>query len=138
MAILKYRNHPSIITIKPFRNQTVLFHFSHIDIKTVLKLIRSLSNYKASHETDLPVRVVKENAEHFADIICSQINESINSSKFSLLFKLANMTPIFKNKSRNHKNNYRSVSILPLQWTLSNSTPPNSNISQIRTNPLSP
>ena len=52
----------------------------------------------------MPVRVVKENAEYFAEIICSQFNESINSSKF----------PVFKNESRNHKNNYRPVSILPL------------------------
>ena len=39
---------------------------------------------------------------------------SINSSKFSLSFKLANITPVFKNKSRNHKNNYKPVRILPL------------------------
>ena len=114
MAILKYRNHWSIITIKRLRYQTVPFHFSHIDKKTVLKIIRSLSNNKASQETDLPVRVVKENAEYFAEIICSQFNESINSSKFPLSFKLANITPVFKNESRNHKNNYRPVSILPL------------------------
>ena len=69
--------------------------------KTVLKIIRSLN--KASQETDLPVRAVKENAEYFAEIICSQFNESINSSKFPLSFKLANITPVFKNESRNHK-----------------------------------
>ena len=62
----------------------------------------------------MPIRVVKEKAEYFAKIICSQFNESINSSKFSLSFKLANMTPVFKNESRNHKNNYRPVHILPL------------------------
>ena len=60
------------------------------------------------------VRIAKENAEYFAEIICSQFNESINSSKFPLSFKLANKTPVFKNESRNHKNNYRPVSILPL------------------------
>ena len=59
----------------------------------------------------MPVRVVKENAEYFAEIICS---ESINHSKFPLLFKLANIIPVFKNESKNHKNNYRPVSILPL------------------------
>ena len=107
MAILKYRDHPSISTIKRFRYQTIPFHFSHNNKKTVLKIIRSLSNNKASQETDLPVRVVKENAEYFAEIICSQFNESINSSKFPLSFKLANITPVFKNESRNHKNNYR-------------------------------
>ena len=114
MAILKFRDHPSIITIKRFRYQTVPFHFSHTDKKTVLKIIRSLSNSKASQETDLPVRVVKENAEYFAEIICSQFNESINSSKFPLSFKLANVAHVFKNESRNHKNNYRPASILPL------------------------
>ena len=103
MAILKYRDHPSIITIKRFRYQTAPFLFSHIDKKTVLKILRNLSNNKASPETDFPVRVVKENAEYFAEIICSQFNESINSSKFPLLFKLANITPVFKNESRNHK-----------------------------------
>ena len=114
MAILKYRDHPSIITIKHFRYQTVSFHFSYIDKKGVLKIIRSLSKNKASQEADMPVRVVKENAEYFAEIICSQFNESINSSKFPLSFKLANITPVFKNESRNHKNNHRPVSILPL------------------------
>ena len=84
MAILKYRDHPSIITIKHFRYQTVSFHFSYIDKKAVLKIIRSLSKNKASQEADMPVRVVKENAEYFAEIICSQFNESINSSKFPL------------------------------------------------------
>ena len=114
MAILKYRDHPSIITIKRSRYQTVPFHFSYIDKKTVLKIIRSLSNNKASQETDMPVRVVKGNAEYFAEIISSQFRESINSSKFPLSFKLTNITPVFKNESRNHKNNYRRVSILPL------------------------
>ena len=78
MAILKYRDHPSIITINRFRYQTVPFHFSHNDKKTVLKIIRSLSKNKASEERDMPVRVVNENAEYFAEIICSQFNESIN------------------------------------------------------------
>ena len=61
-----------------------------------MKIIESLSNTKASQETDMPVRVVKENAEYFAEIICS---ESINHSKFPLLFKLANIIPVFKNES---------------------------------------
>ena len=79
MAISKSRDHPSIVTIKRFRYQTVPFHFSYIDKKTVLEILRSLSSNKASQETDLPVRVVKENAEYFAEIICPQFNESINS-----------------------------------------------------------
>ena len=106
MPILKYRDHPSIITIKRFRYQAAPFHFSYVDKKTVLKIIRSLSNNKASQETDMSVRVVKENVVYFAEIICSRFDESINSSKFPWPFKLANITPVFKNDSKNHKNNY--------------------------------
>ena len=113
-AILKYRDHPSIISIKRFRYQTAPFHFLYIDVKTVLKIIRSLNKNKPSKETDMPVKVVKENAEYFAEFICSQFNESITSSKFPLSYKLANITPVFKNESRNHKNKYKPVSTLPL------------------------
>ena len=86
----------------------------HIDKKKVLKIIRNLSNNKVSQETGLPARVVKENVVYLVAIICSQFNESINSSEFSWPFKLANIIPVFKNVSRNHKTNYRPVSILPL------------------------
>ena len=71
MAISTSRYHPSIFTIERFRYQTVPFHFSHIDKKTILKIITSLSNNKASQETDLPDRDLKENAEHFEEIIYS-------------------------------------------------------------------
>ena len=41
--------------------------------------------------------------KYFAEIICSEFNESINPSKFPLSFKLAKIIPV-----------YRLVSILPL------------------------
>ena len=43
-----------------------------------------------------------------------QFNDSVNPSKFLSSFKCTNITPIFKNKSRNRKANYRPVSILPI------------------------
>ena len=46
--------------------------------------------------------------------ILQKLFESINSSEFPLSFKLANITPVFKNESRNHRNNYGPISILPL------------------------
>ena len=55
----------------------------------------------------------KENADYFAEFICIQFNDLVNSSKIPSSFKCANITPIFKkNESRNHKTNYRLVSIL--------------------------
>ena len=57
---------------------------------------------------------MKENADYFAEFICVQFNDSVNSSKFPSAFKCANITPIFKIESRNHKTNFRPVSILPI------------------------
>ena len=113
-AVFKYKNHPSIISIRRFRHQVSNFNFSCIDKNTVLKEIRGLSTTKASQDNDLPVKILKENADYFAEFICIQFNDSVNSSKFPSSFKCANITPFFKNESRNHKTNYRPVSILPI------------------------
>ena len=113
-AVFKYKNHLSIISIWRFRHQDSNFNFSCINKNTVLKEIRGLSTTKASQDTDLPVKILKKNADCFAEFICIQFNDSVNSSKFPSSFKCANITPIFKNESRNHKTNYRPVSILPI------------------------
>ena len=60
------------------------------------------------------MKILKKNADYFAEFICIQFNDSVSSSKFPLPFKCASITPIFKNESKNHKTNYRPVSILPI------------------------
>ena len=57
---------------------------------------------------------MKENANFFAEQITLQFNEGICSSKYAESFKLANITPAFKQGSRNLKGNYRPISILPI------------------------
>ena len=74
-----------------------------------IKEIRGLSTTKTSEDNNLPVKILKENADYFAEFICIQFNDSVNSSKFPSSFKCANITPIFKNESRNHKTNYRPI-----------------------------
>ena len=113
-AVFKYKNRPSIISIKRFRHQISNFNFSCIDKNTVLKEIRGLITTKASQDNDLPVKILKDNADYFAEFICIQFNDSLNSSKFPFSFKCANITPIYKNESRNYKTNYIPVSILPI------------------------
>ena len=62
-------------------------------------------------DTDIPVEILKENAEYLAEYICLQLNEAICASKFPASFKFANITPVFKQGSRNQKENYRSIRI---------------------------
>ena len=68
----KYKKHPSITSIRRFLHQVSNFNFSYIDKNTVLKEIRGLSTTKASQDTDIPVKILKENADYFAEFICIQ------------------------------------------------------------------
>ena len=52
-------------------------------------------------DTDIPVKILKGNAEYFAEYIFLQFNEAICASKFPASFKLANITTVFKQGSRN-------------------------------------
>ena len=73
-----------------------------------------LSLNKSVQDTDIPVKILKENVNYFGEHICLKFNETICSSKFPTSFKFANVTPVFKQGSRNQKDNYRPVSILPI------------------------
>ena len=111
---MKYRNHPSIKTIGHFMQHSSSFYFSPVAKNTVLKEIEKLNTKKAVQDTDIPVKVLKANADFFAEQITRQFNEGICSSKFAESFKFANVTPVFKQGSRNLKDNYRPISILPI------------------------
>ena len=93
-AIMKYMNHPSINIIRHFSQSILVFIFHKLKKNTVLKEIRRLSSKKAVQETDIPVKILKENADFFAEHICRQLNEAICSSKFPATFKFANVTPV--------------------------------------------
>ena len=113
-AILKCKNHLSRSIIKRFCERFSSFHFSQVDKNTVLKEITKVSLNKSVQDTDIPVKILKENADYFAEHICLQFNETICSSKFPTSFKFANVTPVFKQGSRNQKDKYRPISILPI------------------------
>ena len=113
-AILKYRNHPSINNIRNSSQRLSSFYFSQIDTNTILKEIRRLSAKKAVQDTDISVKVLTENAEFLAEQTGRQFNEAISSSKFPTTFKFGNVTSVFKQGTRNLKDNYRSTNILPI------------------------
>ena len=73
-----------------------------------------MSAKKAVEDTDIPFKVLIENAEFFTEQICRQFKEAICSSKFPATFKFANVIPFLKQGTRNLKHNYRQISILPI------------------------
>ena len=116
-VILKYRNHPTILTIgevcKNKSNKQPLFSFSEVTRDEILKEILSLDTTKACQDTDIPTKILKENADIFSDFLFAYYNASVvKSSKFPSILTLADIIPVFKKEDKECKNNYRPVSIL--------------------------
>ena len=75
-----------------------------------------LNPNKASQRSDIPTKIIKENAEIFTDIIHPCFNHCIETGTFPNCLKNADITPIHKRGSKNLKDNYRPVSILFSQF----------------------
>ena len=52
-AIMKYQNHPSVLTILAKYKNSSIFTFSHVTKKEVLKEIHNLDSTKSSQDTDI-------------------------------------------------------------------------------------
>ena len=76
--------------------------------------IKNLSKKKATQDDDIPVEILKENVNFFAEHIHIFYNYATTNSKFPSFLKMANVTLIFKKGSKNKKGNFRPVSILPV------------------------
>ena len=115
--IVKYRKHPSILTIgevcKERKKKHAAFSFSEVAKEEILRDILNLDVSKACQDTDIPSKIIKENADIFASFLHSSFNTSVTNSEFPSVLKQANITPVFKKGERYLKDNYRPVSILP-------------------------
>ena len=113
-AILKYRNHPSILAIRERKNAQINFCFKELPIEEIQKEILNLNNKKASQNFDIPTKIIKENSDIFEKALCSFINHWIKSFTFPSCLKKADVTPIHKKGKKDKKENYRPVIILPV------------------------
>ena len=112
-AIVKYRSHPSVKAIQMVNTSDDLFFFTSVDKDVILREISCLDSTKACQETDVPVRIIKDNSDIFSEVLCSSLNASIMKGEFPSLLKYANIIPVYKKGSRSLKDNYRPISILP-------------------------
>ena len=93
-AIIKTsRNHPSIIAVKE-RCSNSKFSLSFIDKNDILKEIKNFQINKATQDSDIPTKLIKNNLDLFVDFIFTNLNDSIAQSTFPSLLKLANITPV--------------------------------------------
>ena len=67
-AILKFQTH---LSVPPSRNSVIgkIFSFSRVSVAEIVKEIKILGTRKALKSTDIPIKIVKENADIFGDYI---------------------------------------------------------------------
>ena len=107
----KFRNHSSIIMIKNKKKRSN-FSFGPVTYDDVLKIVNKLDTAKASQQSDIPTKILEQNSDYCAEYFYENINQCISKSIFPSDLKLADITPVYKKKSKNSKDHYRSVSIL--------------------------
>ena len=102
-AIQKYKNHPSIQMIKETFDNDKTFSFDLVSPDTIFKEIVSLDTNKSTNSNDVPIKIVKANADLFSIFVSNAFNKSVISCIFLSILKSADITPVHK-KNQTLKN----------------------------------
>ena len=94
-SILKYKTYPSKKAIEKISKLSNLFKFSNVEKRVILNEIVNLDASKSCQDTDIRTKIIKENADIFADFNHPAINASINKNEFSSFLRLADVIPAF-------------------------------------------
>ena len=89
------------------------FSFDLINPECISKIINNLDTSKATQQGDIPTKIIKDNKDLFSYFISASFNNAVNKGVFPNELKQADIKPIYKKESRNEKENYRPISILP-------------------------
>ena len=109
--INKYRNHPSIKTIKENFPNFKKFDVQLISTEDVKKVIKDLKTNK-SVGGEIPAQILKE-SEFIFETLKNCLNQSLKTTgEFPGSLKLGNLAPTYKKDNPLGKANYRPVSIL--------------------------
>ena len=109
----KDQNHPSIKVIRENIDTTKNFSSDLINPGCIIEIINNLDTSKATEQGDIPTKIIKDNKDIFSYFISTSFNNAVNKGVFPDELKHPDIKPIYKKESRNEKENYRPVSILP-------------------------
>ena len=84
-----------------------------INPESISKIINNLDTSKATQQGDIPTKIIKDNKDLFPYFISASFNNAVNRGVFPSELKQADIKSIYKKESRNEKEIYRPVSVLP-------------------------
>ena len=114
IAIQKFKNHPSITSIKENIVSPEIFKFHKINLDDILKELNNLDRTKNETFGDIPFKCLKSSSNEIAlHLLHIWNHQIIDQNIFQSLLKLADVTPVFKKGDPTSVKNYRPVSVLP-------------------------
>jgi len=112
-----FKNHPSIIAIhQHYRdiNTPLSFVFHCTNCVQVEKLLKGVNVNKSSGHNMIPPQLIKASAAVIAERIANIFNASIAQGCYPGVWKMGQVTPLFKKNDEFKKENYRPVTVLPV------------------------
>ena len=105
-AILKaFESHPSIEKIKQTFNTTEKFSFRNVKDDELRKIISNLDGCQCTPAGDIPTDTLKQTIDINLPIMTQIINMSIDNNHYPDHLKLAEVSPVFKQKDDLDKEN---------------------------------
>ena len=89
-----------------------MLSFRNVTYEEILNEINNLETLKSTQLWDMPIKIIKDNADIFANFILQNFNQCILDGKFPDQLKKADVSPVFRKTNHNDKTNYRLVSVL--------------------------
>ena len=108
-AIIKYKNHPSILRIKNSFKHPKSFSFKYFNAQDTKRESNNLNSKKTTPKGDL-----KWHSDIIAPALTECYIQNIKNSTFPNELKNADISTVYKKKDCHDRPNYRPVSILPL------------------------
>ena len=90
------------------------FHFTYVPVENVLMTLRRLKVSKSSSIDKIPAKMLRIAADIIAPSLTYIFNLSLSTGEFVDDWKIARVTPIHKDGSRQIVGNYRPISVLPI------------------------
>ena len=90
-----------------------IFSFQRMNAKKVIKLLKAIDVSKATGLDKIPNRLLKIATQAVAPSLTGIFNQALVADIFPSDWKMAKVSPIFKNGFKSDLNNYRPMSVIP-------------------------
>ena len=102
-------------TLPAFRPRCpALLQGVHVDREKTLNIIRCLDTKKAHGCDDISISMIKICDSAIAEPLCLIFEKCLETGVYPTLWKRANIIPVHMKNSRQRKNNYHPISLLPV------------------------